>query len=186
MNGFIKLHRSMLEWEWYTDPITMRVFIHLLLNASFKESRFMGMEVHPGQVITGRKALAEQLEISERQVRTALKRLKSTNEVTIKTTSKFSVVTIEKWGVYQGVESKNDQVNDQVSDQQVTSKRPASDQQVTTSKEGKEVKEGQDYLFKRTEPRTRSDLGKLSTEERIARNKALSAQILADIEKGIY
>lgn len=186
MNGFIKLHRSMLEWEWYTDPITMRVFIHLLLNASFKESRFMGMEVHPGQVITGRKALAEQLNISEQNVRTALNRLKSTNEITIKSTKHFSVVTIEKWAFYQAVDNfANQQINQQTN-QQLTNSQPTTNQQVTTSKEGKEFKESQDYLFKRTEPRIRSDLGKLSTEERIARNKALSAQILAEIEKGIY
>ena len=63
---------------------------------------------------------AEELEISERAVRTALNHLKSTNEVTIKVTNQFSIVTIVNWAKYQGRDDENDQQNDQQNDQRVT------------------------------------------------------------------
>ena len=33
MSGWIKLHRKITEWEWYSDANTFRVFMHLLLTA---------------------------------------------------------------------------------------------------------------------------------------------------------
>lgn len=138
--GWVKIHRKIQEWGWYKDGNTFRVFIHLLLNAAIEDGYYMGYEVKRGQVIIGRKALSDQLNLSERQVRTALNHLKSTNEITIKTTNRFSIVTINNFGKYQDKPSDSDQQNDQQSDQQVTSNRPASDQQTTTYKEYKECK----------------------------------------------
>lgn len=135
-DGFIKLHRAILEWEWYDDPNTMRVFIHLLLNAQWEDSRYHGYEVPKGSLVIGRKKLAEELEITERAVRTALNHLKSTNEVTIKVTNQFSIVTIVNWAKYQGRDDENDQQNDQQNDQRVTNERPATDH----IKEYKEIK----------------------------------------------
>lgn len=101
MAGYIKLHRQLLQWGWYSDANTFRVFMHLLLMANFEEHEYRGIVLKPGQLITGRKKLARDLKLSERSVRTALEHLKTTNEITIKTTNKFSVITIENWGKYQ-------------------------------------------------------------------------------------
>ena len=60
--------------------------------------------------------------MTERATRTALKKLESTSELTIKTTNKFSIVTINNFDDYQDL---NDQQNRQQNDQQLTSKRPA-------------------------------------------------------------
>ena len=148
--GWVKMHRKIQEWGWYKDGNTFRVFIHLLLNAAIEDGYYMGYEVKRGQVIIGRKALSDQLNLSERQVRTALNHLKSTNEITIKTTNKFSIVTINNFGKYQDRLSDSDQQNDQQNDQQVTSNRPASDQQPTTYKEykNKECKNNNNYILK--------------------------------------
>ena len=105
-NGYIKLHRKMLNWGWYKDQNTMVVFLHLLLIANFAESEYMGVKIHPGQAVIGRRSLAKALGMSEQNVRTALNHLKSTHEITIKSTNKFSIVTIEKWGLYQVGESQ--------------------------------------------------------------------------------
>ena len=136
MNGYIKLFRQLTDWEWYTDADTMRVFLHLLLKANHSDHEWRGIKVLRGQCITGRKELASELKISERRVRTAINHLKSTNEVTIKATSKYSVVTIENWALYQ--------LDDGKATSETTSKatndRPASDQQVTTNKNDKNDK----------------------------------------------
>lgn len=100
-NGYIKLHRKLLDWGWYKDPNTKAVFLHLLLTANFTESEYMGVKIYPGQTVIGRKALAKTLGMSEKNVRTALNHLKATNEVAIKATNKFSIVTIVGWEKYQ-------------------------------------------------------------------------------------
>ena len=82
------------------------------------------MTIKRGQLVTGRKALAAQTGLSERQIRTALDHLKSTNELTIKSTNKFSLITIVNYGKFQDVQSDIDQQNDQQVDQRPTSDRP--------------------------------------------------------------
>lgn len=125
-NGYIKLHRKMVDWRWYKDPNTFRVFIHLLLSASYKEEDYRGHHIMPGQVVCGRKQLAKELGMSEKAIRTALNHLKSTNEVTIKTTNKFSIITIEKWGKYQVEDSQKGQQKGQQNGQQRASKTQKS------------------------------------------------------------
>lgn len=132
--GFIKVFRKLTEWEWYKDGATKDVFLHLLLTANYKPSRYKGYEIGVGSVVIGRKQLAEDLGLSERQIRTALEHLKTTSELTIKTTNRFSVATLTKYADYQVYEKDSDQ---QI-DQQNANKRPTSDQQATTSKEYKE------------------------------------------------
>ena len=135
-NGYLKLYRSMTKWEWYKDTITKIVFLHLLLNANWEPSRYMGYEVPKGGLVIGRKKLAETLEISERQVRTALEHLKSTNEITIKTTNRFSIVTIVNWEKYQGLEEETTNKTTNTK----SNKRPTNDQQTTTEEEIKNIR----------------------------------------------
>lgn len=117
--GYIRLHRSLLKWEWYSDPATRDVFIHCLLKANWKDGRFQGIEVKRGSFVTSRSKLAQETGLSERNVRTALKHLISTGEVTKSSYAKYSIITIQNYEKYQS--------DDQVSDHQVTGKRPASD-----------------------------------------------------------
>ncbi len=137
-NGYIKLHRKMTDWEWYRDPNTFRVFVHLLLSAQYKETEFRGHTIKPGQVVCGRKQLAEELGVGEQTIRTALNRLKSTNEITIKVTNKFSIITIEKWAKYQCLGAEANQQTNQQPNQQLTSKTKKSNH-IQEFKESKEI-----------------------------------------------
>jgi len=132
MEGWVKLHRKFNNWEWKDSPKHVALFLHLLLNANHKDNSWKGIMVSKGSLITGRKALSIGTGISERSIRTILKDLKSTNEVTIEPTRKFSIITITNWDEYQ--------VTDRVSDQQVTNRRPATDHQTTTNKNVKNDK----------------------------------------------
>jgi len=138
--GWIKLHRQITEWEWYTDGNTFRVFLHLIINANHKPKRYKGILIERGQILTGRKSLSVALDLTERQVRTALTKLKNSGEITQKTTSKTtksgSIITICNYDSYQ---ERNEQ-SDQQNDQQTTSKRPRSDQEATTNKNDKNNK----------------------------------------------
>ena len=123
-NGFIALYRSLLSWGWHADPATGWLFVNLLLMANWTDSDWQGVTIKRGQLVTGRKALAAQTGLSERQIRTALDHLKSTNELTIKSTNKFSLITIVNYRKFQDVQSDIDQQNDQQVDQRPTSNRP--------------------------------------------------------------
>lgn len=101
-DGFIKIYRSMLDWEWYESTNTKIVFLHLLLNANWEDSRFQGYEVPKGSLVTSYKSISGDLGISVKAVRVAIKHLKNTGEVAIKGHSHFSIVTIVNWEKYQG------------------------------------------------------------------------------------
>ena len=140
MEAYIKLQRKLLDWEWYSDMVTKTVFIHLLLKANWKDGRWKGYEVKRGSLITGRRVLAEELNLSEQQIRTALNHLKSTNEITIKPTTRFSVITIVNYDRYQQVNQQDDQV--------ATNNQPSSNQQSTTIEEFKNNKNNKNKEFK--------------------------------------
>ena len=131
--GYIKLFRSMTKWEWYSDTNTKAVFLHLLLNANLEETRYMNHVIPKGGLVIGRKRLAESLGISEQNVRTALNHLKLTNEITIESTNRFSIVTIVNWEKYQA--SKRQATNKSTNN--LTNNQPAVNQQLTTEKEYK-------------------------------------------------
>ena len=76
LNGYIKVHRQMLQWGWYKDPVVKVLFLHLLLTASFKDAEWMGRTIKAGQVVTSYASLSDELGFSVKQIRTALKKLK--------------------------------------------------------------------------------------------------------------
>lgn len=132
--NFVKIDRKMLSWEWYTDPNTCHLFLHCILRANWKPGEWKGIHYERGQFITSLDSLSKQTGLTVRKVRTALNHLESTGEVTRKTTSKFSIITVNKYDLYQS--------NDKHSDKQPTSKRQTRDKKVTTVQEEKNNKEG--------------------------------------------
>ena len=96
---------------------------------------YQTVRLMPGEFVFGRKAAAEELGMTERTVRTSLDSLSRQRNIAIKTTNKYSVITIINWQAYQSEETTSDQQNDQ----QLTNKRPATDQQLTTNKNVKNV-----------------------------------------------
>ena len=125
LNGFVKLHRKMIEWGWYSDCVVKDVFLHILMVAAFKPGQYLGHEIQPGQAVIGRKKLADELGFSEQQVRTALKKLECTGEITLFSTNKFTIATVENWAFYQGDDFDNNQ--------QSTNNQPTNNQQITNN-----------------------------------------------------
>jgi DnaD/phage-associated family protein len=124
--GFIKLYRKMLEWGWYDDGPTKDVFIHLLLIASYEDKFYRGIPLERGQVVTTVKEMEVKLGLTTRQIRTALSKLISTNEVTKKSTSKFTIYTINNYADYQACDKQNDK--------RATNERQTSDKPSNTKK----------------------------------------------------
>ena len=111
MDGWIKIHRKLLDWEWYDDGNVVRVFLHLLLTANFEPKNWHGITIERGQVATSVLNLANQVHLSPKQVRTALEKLKNTNEIDTQTANKYTLITICKYDNYQTLESSEGQTN---------------------------------------------------------------------------
>ena len=130
--GFIKIDRGILDWEWYSDINTTRLFIHLILKANWKDGRFQGQEIKRGSFVTSYPKLAEETELTVNQVRTSLSKLKSTGEITVKSQSKFSVITVKNYCLYQDISQANHS--------QITDKPQTNHSQITTIEESKKVR----------------------------------------------
>ncbi|GAG68425.1 unnamed protein product [marine sediment metagenome] len=134
--GWIKLHRKFLEWEWFDLPEMVKLFVYFLLKANHKGKNWKGIKVERGQLITGRKKLSVELRMSEQQIRTCMERLKTTNEITTKVTNKYSIITITNYDSYNIKNNSKQPTNNQ----QTTNKQPTNNQQLTTNKNEKNVK----------------------------------------------
>ncbi len=127
---FIKLFRSLLEWEWYDDMNVKILFIHLLLKANFKTKKWRGIEIKKWELLTSNQSLAMETQLSLQQVRTCLKKLKSTWEITHKTTNNYTLIKLNN---YERYNENNTPFNTQITDEQQT-----NNIQITTTKERKE------------------------------------------------
>lgn len=128
-DGWIKIFRLFLEWEWYGDANMVRLFLHLLLKANYEDKRWLGIVIKRGQLVTSSLTLAAETHLSRQRVRTCLSRLEHTGEISIKTTNKFSIITICKYGNYQAVNLDYQPTTNQ----QLTNKQPTNNQQSTNN-----------------------------------------------------
>lgn len=76
--GYINIHRKILNWEWYSDVNVYRVFTHLIYTANWTEQKWQGIKIERGQKVTSLEHLSNETNLSIQQVRTALKKLQKT------------------------------------------------------------------------------------------------------------
>lgn len=99
-----------------------------LLKASHQEHKQMVgnqiVELQPGQFVFGRKRASQELNVSEKKIRTYLKKLENLQNVAIKRTNKFSIVSIINWDVYQQPEYSNGPTNRPTEGQQRANRGP--------------------------------------------------------------
>ncbi len=128
--GYIRLWRKSLDAGWIRHHKLWVFWTWCLLKATYREfDAVAGKQViHliPGQFIFGLRKASEETGLTIREIRTILYTLCKAGNLTIKTTNKFSVITIVNWTIYQGSDGGNDTLNDK----QTTNKR-----QHTISKE---------------------------------------------------
>lgn len=131
--GYVRLWRKSLDAGWLRNHKMWTVWTWCLLKASHQEyKQIVGCQeitLQPGQFIFGRKKAAKELGLSEQEIRTIIVFLINSGNLTIKSTNKFSIITIVNWHIYQGIIN-----DDQPSDQ------PTTNHQLTTNKNIKNIK----------------------------------------------
>lgn len=100
-SGYIKLQRSLKNWEHYDDPYALKLFIHLLLSVAFVGYFDGDVYVDRGQILIGIRRLAEELKFTYQRTRTLISTLESTRTLTQRSTRRGTLITIVKWDVYQ-------------------------------------------------------------------------------------
>ena len=138
MDGWISLHRKILEWEWYKDNNVKILFLHFLIKANFKDNLWQGIIIKRGSFLTGINVLSAEVNLSNQKIRTALAKLKKTNEIVIETTNRYSIITICNYEDYQSANI----VEQQTDNKQITNKQQTNNKRITTTnKDNKDNKE---------------------------------------------
>ncbi|UOQ94060.1 DnaD domain protein [Halobacillus shinanisalinarum] len=144
MQGWIKLHRKILHSEIFENEKMLKVFIYCLTKSSHKEAETrvgrQKVQLEPGQFIFGRKKASAELNMNESTVRDYLKILQEDGVITIHSTNKYSVITVDNWAIYQSNEEDDDNKTTPES-QQKDSPLPSKGQQKDTFKNEQELKE---------------------------------------------
>lgn len=143
LEGHIKLHRQFIEWEWYQNINVKVVFLHMLFKANWKDGKYQGVVVQRGSFVSSYSKLAEETGLTMNEVRTVIKNLKKTGEITVSSHAKFSVFIIENYSKYQEFPSQlpdNFIGSSQAAHRQLTGNPQAINKQLTTIEEKKEKK----------------------------------------------
>lgn len=144
-NGFIKSFRSLLGWRWFKYPATAHLWETIRLLASWQENEKANVILQPGQLITTYPELCEVSGLSYSEVRISIGRLKQTGEIAVKTTNKYSLITVANWEDYQILGGKKKRkAAAKNADKRQSNDSQNADNGVDTllNKEGEEVKEG--------------------------------------------
>ena len=135
--GWIKIHRTIIDKGWFQDSNAVHLWFYLLLKASHSKSEYLWngqiIDLQPGQFVTGRKKIANETGIQESKIERLLKLFESEQQIEQRKTNTSRLISI--------INYKKFQSNEQPFEQRVNNKRTTNEQRVNTNKELKELKE---------------------------------------------
>ena len=133
MEGWIRIHRKIIESPWFNKSEYVHLWLYLLLKANHADKEvFIGNEkiiVKRGQILTSRHKLAEVVHIQENKIYRILKCFENEQQIEQHKTKKYTVISILNYDTYQ----KSEQVNEQ----QMNNKCTTDEQQMNTNNNDK-------------------------------------------------
>ena len=111
MDGWIKLYRRFLTWQWFNKAEMVQIFVYILLSASHKDHGWQNIIVRRGEFPTSVDSISRATGLTTQQVRTCLSRLERTGEITRKSTNKFTIISVCNFDDYQLDEETEQQTN---------------------------------------------------------------------------
>jgi hypothetical protein len=141
MQGWVSIHRKLMNNPVWQNPNYLKLWIYCLFKASHSEHEMLVgnriVNLERGQFITGRRALAADLNAGMKESQTLsgttweryLKNLEKWQMLSIKVNSNFSVITIVNYDLYQHSATKVVQQNEQ----QLHKNGSLKDQQMATN-----------------------------------------------------
>ena len=139
MSGWIKIHRKFLDWEWFNKSEAVHLFLFMLIKANHKDGQWQGIDIKRGQFISSLGNISNATGISVQTIRTILKKLEKTNEIKLKSTSQYTMVTICKYECYQDEE--------ETTNKPITNNQQTTNKQLTTNKNDKKEKNEKELIL---------------------------------------
>lgn len=148
MSDWIKIHRSVIDSYSFADPITLKIWVWMLLKANYKPSHVplnhgrgtVSIKVDRGQFIFGRNKAAEELKINGSTIYRHIQKLEEQKQITIEANNQYSIITICNYNTYQNVKDKDEQVtnNYRTTNEQLTDSKRTSNEHIKEELEEKE------------------------------------------------
>lgn len=141
--GYIKLFRQIVDWEWYSDIPTCRLFIHLLLKVNHADRNWQGKKIERGSCITSFASLSTETKLSVEQIKRALKNLQKTGEIKKISTNQNTLIIVTKYDDYQcftNADNKQTTNEQQTDNMQKTNGKQTENKRTTTNKNEKNIK----------------------------------------------
>ena len=155
--GWIKIHRKSMDSSVWKSANIWMVWSWCLMKANHEPHKFPfngdDMEVLTGQFITGINKAILEIPLTCQMFRSAIKYLEKTQRLTIKTTNKFSLITVNKWQEYQ--------VEKEHANKQITNKQQTSNKPVTTNKNDKNDKNDKNLNTSEETSQTNKDISEV-------------------------
>jgi len=111
--GFFLIWRKIEDSGLYQDANTLALFLWLIHHARISQGFvFIGrtqIALERGQIITGRRKLSVNLGQSEKQIRRGIETLKKGQQIDIKWTNKYSLITVLNYDSYQNIPKEKGQ-----------------------------------------------------------------------------
>lgn len=123
--GWVCLHRKILDNKVFYNPESLQLFLYLILMANHKENKIFGITLKRGQLITGRKSLANSLNQKESSIYKRLLWLQKNELIHLKSNNKMTIISICNYDKY------NSQVT--TDEQQGNNKVTTKEQQGSTN-----------------------------------------------------
>jgi len=136
-DGFVKLFRSIEQWEWYTNSNTKCLFLHCLIKTNYVEKSWRGKKVDKGSFITSLSHLSIETGMTISQIRTALDNLQSTNEIKVVVAQSYTQIYVVKWCDYQ---DKSEYNSTQISTQDSTPNSIQDSNLIATTNNNKNIR----------------------------------------------
>jgi hypothetical protein len=140
MSGFFKLHRKIVDWEWFSDPKSLSLWIYILAKTNYEPKVYRGRQINRGQAVLGRKKASIDTGLTEQEIRTRLKRFQNSKKITSKSTSNFSIVTVLNYEKYQAWHDADQPVNQHGDNAQLTTSKKKEERKNITRTHARSLK----------------------------------------------
>ena len=102
-NSWIKLPRMFMNWQWYQNTNMVHLYLYLLLNANIENKLYFGISIQRGECLVSLSTLSRDTGISRDSVKSYLKKLKDTKDISYKKLSKGRIIVLLDFDKFQPV-----------------------------------------------------------------------------------
>lgn len=185
--GYIKLFRQIVDWEWYDDIPTCRLFIHLLLKVNHTDRNWQGKKIERGSCITSFASLSTETKLSVEQIKRALKNLMKTGEIKKISTNQNTLIIVTKYDDYQcfaSVDNKQTTNEQQEDNMQKTNGQQTDNKRTTTNNNVKNDKNNNNLYCSSDEElqiiKTIIEILNIETEKEFSADAKLTRKLIQD------